>query len=313
MMIAIRLFLAVAAVQMFSINAVAEDELSKPPELEAPTGLSAYKDLDLTLSNARQTIEILASAKFDDADHTTCLEHGAAVRGMQLWFVGYNLLASKQELGWFRSEGALGLDEIPRRRITRFGRSVVLSWWRGDGFEKLTELRTFLHAMPQELRSDLASFVSVLLEFREHTDNVLDRSHVELVKLIRRQTGEYFHHWLWWKDVFYDEKVRNTFRDGKGLAYSDFSEELRLLINSTLDPNRAPLGKCFGEAPSYRLQLGAIAGQEQFSILPVYPAKYMLTFWLRRRAEGSSALADYGLRYALRVLRGNSAATNTND
>ena len=123
----------------------------------------------------------------------------------------------------------------------------------------------------------------------------------------KRESSQYFYDYLF-KRSFAKDGKDVTPHDKKGLTYADLSSELRELINQTRDPEAPKISECLVEASPFRLKFGVdsqIVSQKIF-----VPVKYMVGFWLRRKAEGMEALADAALARAVEVMKTGKGLPN---
>jgi hypothetical protein len=80
----------------------------------------------------------------------------------------------------------------------------------------------------------------------------------------------------------------------------DFDAELRTLVNKVRDPTQAPVAACFEAGNPFKLKFGP--GKSTISEGMLLPVSYMVGFWRRRTAEGTSDIAEFLLAAGVRRL-----------
>jgi hypothetical protein len=302
--------------------AVAQDEGVVPPEPIVPKELTAYADTALTLKNAASVISLLAMAQLERwineyesggkkvkndlglTEHCDTPKYQAFYRGMHIAHAGYYLFLAKQELGWFEYASPVGDPDQPRRKFVGLGRGVLARLWRPERIDDIRQLVSELAQLPPNRREDLVAYLSELRDYRLHVANLVARAESKLHDLLRRGTPDYF------SNEMFDAAVRGKRKESipdhlKALIYSDLSAELRKLINLTRDPDTAPVSDCMTMGYGFRMKLGTdslIVSEKLF-----VPVKYMVGFWLRRRAEGLESLTDFALSQAIDTLKAGTA------
>jgi hypothetical protein len=302
--------------------ASAQDEPVVPSEPIIPKELTAYADVDQTLKNAGSVISLLGVAQIErwtdeyESDgkkvqhdngltaHCDTPNHQTFYRGMHLAHAGYYLFLAKQEVGWFEYASPVGDYGQPRRKFVGFGRGVLVGLWRPERVADIHRLVSELGRLPPDRRKDLAAYLSELRAYRLHVANLIERAEGKLRDLLRRGAGEYFY------EELYNSAASNKNRDSipndkKALIYDELSDELRKLINSTRDPDTVPISDCMVMGSAFRMKFGVaslIVSEKIF-----VPVKYMVGFWLRRRAEGLERLTDFVLSQAVNTLKTGEA------
>lgn len=293
-----------------------EDAASIGPVI--PRELKAYADPALTLKNVASVVSLLGTAQierwvyehesngkkvqtdFGLTEHCDTPKYQAFYRGMHIAHAGYYLFLARQEVGWFEYESPIGDPEQPRRKFVGLGRGVLAQLWRPESIAYLRQLVSELSRLPADRKEDLVAYLSELSAYRSHVANLVERAEGKLHDLLRRGTHEYFYNKLFDSAVLGKDK-KTIPDDRKALIYSELSSELRKLINLTRDPDSAQISDCMVMQHGFRIKFGTppnIVSEKIF-----VPVKYMVGFWLRRRAEGLESLADFALRKAIDTLK----------
>ena len=86
------------------------------------------------------------------------------------------------------------------------------------------------------------------------------------------------------------------------LYYEAYSKETRLLLNDNRDIGQEKVSECLDGGNFAAVRLGA---NEEITYYPfgLYPASYMLGYWLRRDFEGTSLLARFAIDRVLAELK----------
>lgn len=267
------------------------------PGFAIPDRLKPYADERGTFENARAVIALLKGAEFvrdpnglDSDCNTDDVE--SFYRGMHIAHLGYYLLLSKQEVGWFEDQSPTQAD--PPRAFVDFGRNVLLRVWTPRMLAKALDLSSTVGKWPPERRADLVRFLTILRDFRAYHANVL-RSRDDLDALYSRLNSDStLRYWRIYMPGGGIQEMKNRF---PGREPMNFDAELRDLVNKVRGADQPPIEPCFEAGAPYTITLEDSRDIKSSKLL--LPISYMLRFWDRREAEGTSALAAFLLTAAI--------------
>ena len=280
------------------------------PKVGIPVKLEPYANVALVVKNARRTIELLATAQMKlepypepiggnpklEPKQITPECDSAEVRsfnrGYLLAYAGFNIFLSLQELGIPRIEGPHGLPGDTKRNFIQFGRAALLSMWTPDRLRDLLKVRTALRDLPQPIRQDLSTFLSKLVEYRQHYVRLKRVRSAVLDDLFARGSDAYF---------WYMSQFQSTNPARRGIVYDKLSELLDEQARQVSDVAKTDPGRCFIEhhGPTIRFPSEKL----EYDRTSIFPTKYLISFWRRRDMEGTSDLATHVIVQVLEMLK----------
>ena len=306
-------FVLFAVIMLAQLGAPRAQEIAgevKLPLPQVPTDLKAYVSTDDVLASAEVVLDILKTAKFHQStqnekqDEPSC---DAFKRGMIVAHAGFNMFVNAREREWVSPTGALtpfGYDG-PYTGLVSDRRGLLLRIWDLPKMSKLLTMRERLRSWPQGIRSDLAAFLTELVQFRSTRSELLVRFPEWVRKIQQRTTSQYaLDYWVWRRiegipdsgeklDEFHKRRPEPLGHD----TYNDALINLMRQIPSSTRPMDACIQVTNGLMVSFD---GNVAAYRPSYVLP---AKYMFTFWERRESEGLGALAEYAIQQVIDVLR----------
>jgi hypothetical protein len=194
---------------------------------------------------------------------------------------------------WLEDKSAV--DDLGRegRAFTGYGRNSLLRHWSLQRIRSLIDASNLATSLRDDLREDMVAYFKKLREFRTHYEQ-LRKINGEVTKLFDRETPGYFH------SALADKRSTMAPPSEAGLTYEGLSRELQKLINRTRDPDLAAVSTCYIYESPFQLELGS--GPQITSDRLFTPVKYMVSFWRRRTAEGTSDVADFLLARVIELL-----------
>jgi hypothetical protein len=282
----------------------------KLPLPQIPNDLKGYADPAEVLASAEAILDVLKTAKFQKSSFSQKQVEppcDALKRGMMLVHAGFNMLVNARERGWITPTGALSSfgEDGPYTGLVSERRWLLLRVWDLPRIGKLLELRERLRTWPQDIRSDLAVFLSEMLRFRSTRNEMLVRFH-DRIKAIRQQsTIQYaWDYWLWRRVEGIpdsgDKLAEFHKRRPEPLSYEPYNKALFDLLNE-IPGNTRPIDACFQQTDGVMVAFDAsIAAYDPSYVLP---AKYMFTFWERRQSEGLDNVTEYVIQRVIEALR----------
>ncbi len=272
-----------------------------------PDRLQSYAEDGRVQRSASAVIDLLRSAEFAitrDGLLAGCgnAEVLAFYRGIHLVQTGYYLFASQQETGRFEDINP-NRAKPPRALTDLTLRKPLLAIWTPDRLQGLLALSASASQWPAERRSDIRVFLTKLREFRPYFNQLrLAKGELENYKRHREESGAipYWRYYLpAWGGLASMKEQLKPILPGKKLV--DFDAELRDLLNRVKKRGDPALSGCYeagqGFEMKYTIDNKRVVSEKLF--LPIY---YMLRFWERREAEGTSDLADTLIAASIRKL-----------
>ncbi|MGD9670755.1 MAG: hypothetical protein AB7U75_17205 [Hyphomicrobiaceae bacterium] len=294
------------------------------PAYDVPAGLEVYTDIKAVTESAQRVIELLSVATLTLQPYPVPFKVGERQtinreiipecdtdrirsfnRGYQLALTGYNLLLSLRETGIARARGPHGLPDARKRRFIEFGRSALILAWQPSRVQEVLTILDSLSALPQSRRDDLATFLTILLEYRIHYMRLKARSEEQVNELFRREDHAYY-----WYRVYLDrfsngvaqKEIRSDLRQlSEPIGPDELSGALDSMLRETSDVDKTDPHACFVEHYGPVIEIPVEKLQRENAEL--YPTKYMVSFWRRRDMEGTSTIASFVLTRVLEALR----------
>lgn len=288
-------------------------EADKIPAIELPDTLKLYSDESRVLEAAEGVIRLLGAARFKEpeADSPFAKEPCNApdivsfYRGMTLMQAGYFIFISKVERGFESTDSphvALGANRtlVPANFgvLVRPGRELLVAVWDKDRLTRLLSLISEFRSLPPTVKGDLATYFRTLQKFGWRYDALKRRAPLELAKLNERSTELYSYE----RRDKLDEARRQGERElriaeveyPERVFYETYAKEMRLLLNANRDIEQATVSECMDGGRFAAVQIGEM-GEITYSPYGLYPASYMVGFWQRRGAEGTTLLVRFAI------------------
>lgn len=298
--------------------ALGQDRNSPLPKVGIPAKLEPYADAALVANNARRAMELLATAqlKLDPYPEAVGVnpnrpkqitpecdsgEVRSFNRGYLLAHTGFNIFLLLQELGIPRVDGPHGLPTNRKRNFIQFGRTALLSIWTPDRLRDLLKVRTALRDLPQPIRQDLATFLSKLMEYRQHYVRLKRVRSAALDDLFRREDDAYYWYLTSWKEPTVPATAEALKKIPGGIGYDELSDLLDEQARQVSDVAKTDPGRCF--VAHYGPTITFPSEKLEYTNTWIYPTKYLISFWRRRDMEGTGDLAAYVITLALETLR----------
>lgn len=297
------------------------DDRSKMPSIELPAALKPYSNESNVLEAATGVLKLLATAAFDEpeADSPFAKERcntpdmASFYRGMTLMQAGYFMFINKVERGFEATDSphfALGegfaLVPAGFGALVRPGRELLVAIWDKDRLARLLDVVTAVREMPPTIKGDLITYFTALQEFGRRYDALKRRAPLDLAKLNERATRLYSYER---EDKLVEAKLKGAdelrmaeARYPERVFYEDYAREMRLLLDANRGLGLEKLSECMDGGRFASVRIG---GKGELTYFPygLYPASYMIGFWQRREAEGTTLLARFAIDRLLAELQ----------
>jgi len=306
------LVVATACGALMLLNGAGRADTLKLPEPTLPEGLKAYSNTQTLASAAAYVVDQLSSGTLQKGDEgctpsyschyseppfpetrinekngsielitSPCesdLEAQSVHRGWALIAISYRLFAEFIEPPDHKAPTGSPMASQGQTfdfEIARFGRTALL---RAVSAAQIAHLIGTLDAnhLPVQTRADIVAFLKVLLAFKDYHDLLVSK-------------GDSIRTWM-----SNDELIR---------AYGETSPKLVARINALLPPSTPQLNSCLAGYWEHSLLLKDGKRIPSNAIYSQGIAMYSVSFWWRRQGEGTSALAEAALHYAIDRLR----------
>lgn len=288
-------------------------EPDQMPPIELPASLKPYSDERNVLAAAEGVIKLMGTAKFSEPEADSPFgkepcnmpEIASFYRGMTLMQAGYFMFISKVERGFESTDSphvalGAGFALVPASfgALVRPGRELLVAVWDKDSLARLLSLISAFRGLPATVKGDLAAYFSALQEFGRRYNALKRRAPAELARLNERSTALYSYE----RRDKLDDAKRQGERElriaeaeyPERVFYESYAKEMRLLLDANRDVGHDAVSECMDGGRFSTVEIG---GKGEFTYGPygLYPASYMIGFWQRREAEGTTLLVRFAI------------------